>query len=334
MKGKKRIVVVPTPNTFLLDIAGPVDVFTAANQYLAPDEQYEVILASPTAQHDVAMKAPGVAVTCPLTVFELQGRIDTLLIAGFNVAALKNHEELVGWIKEIYPRVRRIGSVCVGTFALAAAGLLDGRHATTHWEQSQRLQETYPQIKVDANPLFTIDGNIYTSAGVSSGIDLALALLEEDHGRDVAVSVARRLVLYLKRPGGQEQFSSLLHLYGTEASLAGRLRPWLLRNLDRHLSIDLLASQVNMSVRNFTRVFMRETGITPAKFIERLRVDIARKYLEESDMSIESIGEKAGLGGQVSMRRTFLRHMLVSPADYRRTFRTSLSGKMHYESLQ
>lgn len=324
--GNKRVVIVPTPGTYLMDFAGPLDVFSAANHVLEPKDHYELLLASPASNREFDTTG-GVKVICPLSIYDVEGPVDTLLVAGFAMSTLtlERQEELASWLREVYPRVRRMGSVCVGTFALAAAGLLDGKHATTHWEHSQHLQECYPQVKVDANPLVTIDGNIYTSAGVSSGIDLALALVEEDFGREIAVRAARRLVLYLKRPGGQYQFSGLVSSYGAESSLAGRLRPWLLRNLVNDLGVGQLAGQVNMSVRNFTRVFQKETGITPAKYVEKLRVDTARKYLEESDMSVEAIGEKSGLGGLVSMRRTFLRHMLVSPSDYRRAFRTSLA---------
>jgi transcriptional regulator GlxA family with amidase domain len=177
---------------------------------------------------------------------------------------------------------------------------------------------------VDTNPFFSRDSNIYTSGGVTSGIDLALALVEEDHGRDIALQIARKLVLQLKRPGYQSQFSTLLEIHSLENSIGGKLYPWMVWRLEEDLSIDCLAQHCNMSVRNFARVFLKETGLTPAKFVEKVRVEMARRYLEDSDWSVEQIAGKCGLGGLISMRRTFLRHLKVSPSDYRRSFRTSL----------
>jgi len=179
-------------------------------------------------------------------------------------------------------------------------------------------------VKVDTDPFFTHDSNIYTSGGVASGIDLALAMIEEDHGRDVALQIARKLVLQLKRPGYQSQFSTLLAVHSMENSIGGKLYSWMVRHLAEDLSAACLAQRSNMSVRNFARVFLKETGLTPAKFVEKVRVEVARRYLEDSDMSMDQIAGKCGLGGLISMRRTFMRHMSISPSDYRRSFRTSL----------
>ena len=311
------------PGIFLLDIAGPCDVFAAADKILDDNGGYTVMLASPLPTKKIATKS-GVELSCPVTVTTITQPIDTLIIAGFSMLLLENGDRFFQWLRAVYPRVRRIGSVCIGAYALAEAGILDGKQATTHWEYSQQFQQRYPLVKVDTNPFFTCDSNIYTSGGVASGIDLALALVEEDHGRDVALQVARKLVLQLKRPGFQSQFSTLLEIHSLENSIGGKLYSWMIRHLQEDLSIECLAQHSNMSVRNFARVFLKETGLTPAKFVEKVRVEVARRYLEDSDLSVDQVAGKCGLGGLISMRRTFIRHMRVSPSDYRRSFRTSL----------
>ena len=316
------------PGIFLLDIAGPCDVFMMADWSLGenPDSNgagYELLLASPVGTKKIVTKS-GLDIECPVMVSEIDRPIDTLIVAGFSRMELKSGHPFFQWLRQVYPTVRRIGSVCIGAYALAEAGILDGRQATTHWEFSHEFQLRYPAVKVDTNPFYTRDCNVYTSGGVASGIDLALALVEEDYGRDVALYTARKLVLQLRRPGYQSQFSSLLQVYSIGNCIAGKLHPWLIRHLAQELGVEQLAEQSNMSVRNFTRVFLKETGLTPAKFVEKLRVEVARKYLEDSDLTMEEIAIKCGLGGMMSMRRTFMRHMMVSPSDYRRSFRTSL----------
>lgn len=327
-KRKKLIVIVPMPGTYMLDLAGPLDVFTAADRMLnetaaAGDTGYEILLASPLSTRKIATNS-GIEFTCPVRVDEIGRQIDTLIVAGFSIRNLETGKKFCDWLHHAYPGMRRIGSVCVGTYALAEAGILDGKQATTHWEFSQDFQRRYPDIRVDTNPFYTRDGNVYTSGGVASGIDLALALVEEDYGRDVALAAARKLVLFLKRTGYQSQFSTLMKTHAMENSIAGKLQPWMMQHLKDDLTVEELAEHSSMSLRNFNRVFLKETGMTPAKFVEKLRIEMARKYLEDSDLSMEQIAERCGLGGVVSMRRTFMRHMMVSPSDYRRTFRTSL----------
>lgn len=311
------------PGIFLLDIAGPCDVFAAADKILDGNGGYEIQLASPINSKKINTKA-GIEVICKYTISTIIQRIDTVIVGGFSMPLLDNGGHFFQWLKGIYPRVNRMASICVGAYALAEAGILNGKKATTHWEYSQQFQQRYPLVQVDTDPFFTRDTNVYTSGGVSSGIDLALALVEEDHGRDVALQVARKLILHLKRPGYQSQFSKILEIHRLENSIGGKLYAWMIRHLSDDLSIESLAEHSNMSVRNFARVFQKETGITPAKFVEKVRVEVARRYLEDSDLSIDQIGAKCGLGGLMTMRRTFIRHMNVSPSDYRRTFRTSL----------
>lgn len=316
------------PGIFLLDIAGPCDVFMGADRALSENPGtdgagYEILLASPVGTKRIVTKS-GIELECQVLASQIDRPVDTLIVAGFSRLQLQSGHPFFQWLSDIYPTVRRIGSVCIGTYALAEAGILDGKKATTHWEFSQEFQLRYPSVKVDTNPFYTRDCNVYTSGGVASGIDLALALVEEDFGRDVALNTARKLVLPLKRPGYQSQFSTLLQIHSLENSIAGKLHPWLINHLTDGLSVENLAEHSNMSVRNFTRVFLKETGLTPAKFVEKLRIEVARKYLEDSDLTMDQIAAKCGLGGLVSMRRTFMRHMMVSPSDYRRSFRTSL----------
>ena len=327
-QGRKRVVIVAMTRLLLLDFAGPADVFNYANKCLQESgvgEGYDVKVVSPTADRMVAM-ATGIEIRCRETAMEVQRPIDTLMIAGndFSETRVAEFGPFYQWLSGINAgNTRRIASVCGGAFVLAKAGLLDGRKATTHWDLSEKLKNNYPQIEVNSNPFFINDGPIYTSAGVSSGIDLALALVEEDYGKDIAIQVARQLVFYLSRPGFQSQFGNLLPVFESQ-NIANKLQHWLKDHLHEPLELGRIAGHLNMSVRNFTRVFHKQTGMSPAKFVEKLRVEMARKFLEETDFSLERIAEQCGLGGLVSMRRTFLRHLLTTPSDYRRAFRTSL----------
>lgn len=326
---KKQVVIVAMTGHLLLDFAGPADVFNSANRILETKggtEGYNVRIVSPTLNKRVT-NSVGMELSCTHSVMEISTVIDTLLIAGsHDIQHLDDpdYEAFYAWLAAINQHTRRIGSICAGAFPLAKAGLLDGKRATTHWHRSEALRKNYPLIQVDSHPFYTNDGKIYTSGGVSSGIDLALALVEEDHGKDVAMQVARRLVFYLNRPGFQVQFGNLLPAYD-HLNIAEKLRPWMIDHLDEPLDIARLADHINMSPRNFTRVFHKQTGMPPAKYVEKLRVEAARKYLEGTDISLEQVAKKCGLGGMVSMRRTFLRHFMVTPSDYRRAFRTSLA---------
>lgn len=312
----------------LLNFAGPADVFTNADKCLSLSGSkagYDVLIASPTMDKKVSTPI-GMEVVCQYCAMEIKTPIDTLIVAGNDFHNLKKTEynDFYDWLSFINENnTRRIGSVCGGAFALAEAGLLNGKKATTHWQLSEKLKKDYPLVDVSTTAFYTSDGHIYTSGGVSSGIDLALALVEEDHGKDIAIQVARKLVFYLNRPGFQVQFGNLLPVYES-SNIAGKLHGWFVKNLHEPLDVARIAEHLNMSPRNFTRVFHKQTGLPPAKFIEKLRVETARKYLEDTDTSLECIAEKCGLGGLVSMRRTFLRHLMTTPSDYRRAFKTSL----------
>ncbi|PUZ20895.1 transcriptional regulator, AraC family with amidase-like domain [Chitinophaga costaii] len=326
---KKQVVIVAMTSQLLLDITGPADVFTTADkclQALGTAHGYDVMIVAPTADKKVISET-GLAFSCKLCAMDIHTPIDTLVIAGNDYWEGNEtvFEPFYTWLSGINEKnTRRITSVCAGAFSLAKVGLLDGRKATTHWNLSEQLKKHYPRIDVDANAFFIHDGPIYTSAGVSSGIDLALALVEEDFGKDIAIKVARHLVYYLSRPGFQAQFGSLLPLY-ENSNIGQKLQHWLSDHLQEPVDVGKIAAHFNMSVRNLTRVLQKQTGMPPAKFIEKLRVEKARKLLENTDLSLERIAEQSGLGNLISMRRVFLRHLMTTPSDYRRAFRTSLN---------
>ncbi|HEY9467369.1 MAG TPA: helix-turn-helix domain-containing protein, partial [Vicinamibacterales bacterium] len=229
---------------------------------------------------------------------------------------------LRAWLGRMAPRVRRLGSVCTGTFILAAAGLLTGKRATTHWASCDTLAKMYPTVRVEPDPIFIRDGRIYTSAGVTAGMDLALALVEEDFGRHIALGVARQLVMFLQRPGGQSQFSSQLAIQTADREPLRELVEWIADHLNGDLSVPALAERIAMSPRHFARVFTAEMHMTPARFVEVQRVEAARRRLEESSDGVECVATTCGFGGAEVMRRAFLRTVRVSPTDYRNRFRS------------
>ena len=322
----RRIVFVAAPGTEILDLVGPLQVFARAsslhrrqNPGGTPIYSVEVVSISPSRSLTANC---GLRFTAQKTFRDVRGKIDTLLVAGGN--AIEENEinpEAVRWLRNIAGKIRRVGSVCTGAMLLARAGLLDGRRATTHWDWCETLIRRAPRADVDPDPIFVRDENVYTSAGVTAGMDLALALVEEDHGSRLALQVARNLVLYLRRPGGQSQFSAALALQLTDRKPLRELETWVLDNLNKPLTVSTLAVRVAMSPRNFARVFTKEMKTTPAKFVERLRVEAARRRLEESQNSMETIASECGFGNVNSMRNVFQRTLKIPPGQYRRHFR-------------
>ena len=322
----RRILFIAGPGTEILDLVGPLQVFARAAEIFGKENPgsrpiYSLEVVSASSQKSV-MTNCGLRITAHKTFREVRGKIDTLLVAGGD--AIEKDEiniEIVRWLRKIAKRIRRIGSVCTGAMLLGRAGLLDGRQATTHWNWCALLARKCPRTDVDPNPIFVRDENIYTSAGVTAGMDLALALVEEDHGSRLALQVARNLVLYLRRPGGQSQFSAALSLQLTDRKPLRELEAWVLDNLNNPLDVPMLAKRVAMSPRNFARVFTKEMKITPAKFVERLRIEAARRRLEESQNSMETIAGECGFGNVNSMRNVFQRALKIAPGQYRRHFR-------------
>jgi transcriptional regulator GlxA family with amidase domain len=250
----------------------------------------------------------------------IDATLDTLMIAGgHGVEAAAADPVLVDWIRMRATKARRVASVCTGAFLLAASGVLDGRRAATHWSCCAELARKFPAVRVEPDPIFVRDGPVWTSAGVTAGIDLSLALVEQDLGRTVALAVARYLVVFLKRPGGQAQFSAALSLQASEDKF-GALHEWINKHLADDISLPMLASQAGMSERSFSRHYAETTGMTPGRAIERLRVEAARRLLSESRLPVKRISQRCGFGSEETMRRTFLRLLETTPQDYRARF--------------
>ena len=321
----RRVAMLGFPDAQILDIAGPLEVFARASRWLTDEgladaPVYEITLVAAT-PGSLAM-SNGLRFVVEKSIEGLDTALDTLMVAGgLGVSAAMSDPRLLAWLRKIAPRVRRLCSVCTGTFLLAEAGLLGGRRATTHWRYCDALARRFPAIRVQTDPIFVRDGHVYTSAGVTAGIDLALALVEEDHGRRVALGVARELVMFLRRPGGQSQFSAQLAAQSADREPIRDLQGWIADHLSEDLSVGKLARRSAMSARNFARVFLRETGLTPASFVTRSRVEAARRRLEESADGIDLIVEHCGFGTRESMRRAFIRSLHVPPGAYRSRFR-------------
>ncbi|MDN6887761.1 helix-turn-helix domain-containing protein, partial [Variovorax sp. CAN2819] len=249
------------------------------------------------------------------------GAIDTLLVAGSpRVEDMAADTQLQDWLRRQARTVRRYGSVCSGAFVLAASGLLDGKRVATHWKLAGQLASDYPLASVESDAIYVRDGQLFTSAGVTAGMDLALAMVEEDHGRDLALSVARQLVMFLKRPGGQSQFSAHLAAQTSERSSMREVQDHVLANLKADLSVPALARRAGMSERNFARIFRSETGTTPAEFVENARIDAARRMAEESDLPAKRLADAVGYANVDGFRRAFGRRLGVSLVEYRRRF--------------
>ncbi|MDM0070398.1 helix-turn-helix domain-containing protein [Variovorax sp. J31P207] len=320
---RKRVVILGLPPVDALDVIGPAEVFTLANR-LHGGEAAPYLLELVCPGPDLNLESEtGIGLRAHRTL-EQERRsskpIDTLVVASGFQPELQLDRTVIQWIRTRSRSVRRICSICVGAFALADAGLLDGRRATTHWGMAKRLAELYPSVVVDPNPIWVKDGNVYTSAGISAGIDLALALVAEDLGEGLALEVAKNLVLFLRRPGGQAQFSvSLQAQHGLGSKLEG-LRTWISENLHSELTVDVLADKLAMSVRTLIRTFERELNTTPAKYVEDVRLESVRRALELGGRSIEEIARRCGYRSVDVLRKAFVRRIGVSPREYAQRF--------------
>jgi transcriptional regulator GlxA family with amidase domain len=313
----RRVVFVCFPDVEALDVTGPWEVFSFAGK--SGVDKYQLALVSPEGQP--LRSSNGLQFVPTASLEDCLTPIDTLVIPGGpGVNAAARDERLVRWLKRRSLRARRVCAVCTGAFLLAEAGLLDGRRATTHWERCASLKDDYPTIDVDPDPIFVRDGNVYTSAGVSAGIDLALALVEEDLGPGAALEVARTLVLFVRRPGDQAQFSSALAGQMAEQSGIRELQGWIADRLEEDLSVERLAARVHMSPRNFARVFARSVGTTPAAYVQAARLERARVLLETTDLRLEELATRCGFGTVGALQRTFARKLHVSPSQYRARF--------------
>ncbi len=318
MSQPRRIVIVAFPDVQCLDVTGPAEVFSLAERASA-QPAYRLELVAPGG--DRLRTSSGLELVPSGSLEDCRGPIDTLVVAGgLGTREAARDEPLISWLRLAARRSRRVTSVCTGAFLLARAGLLDGRRATTHWASCAALARSYPAVDVHPDPIFVRDGNVYTSAGVTAGIDLALALVEEDLGGRAALAVARDLVLFIRRPGGQAQFSSGLSGQDAERPSVRDLQGWIADHLDADLSVGALAQRAFMSERNFARVFSREVGVTPAAHVSALRLERARTLLESTDLQLEEVARRCGFGTVETLRRVLRRALHVSPSDYRERF--------------
>ncbi len=303
------------PDFQLLDAAGPISVFEIAGRYARAESTIKVLAEAP----GPVRSSSGVEMLA--RKFGSPGAISTLIIAGGDgVEAAARSKCTINFVKAVARRGARVASVCSGTFILAEAGLLGGRRATTHWRRTRQFLETYPNVKLEPDRIFVRDGNIWSSAGITAGIDLALAIVAEDYGDEIAQKTARQLVLYHRRSGGQSQFSSLLELKAPTGRF-GPLLTWAREHLDTPLTVEHLAERAGMSSRHFTRAFIAETGTTPSKAVERLRVEVARQQVQSSGEAIERVAQSTGFRDPERMRRAFIRAFGQPPQSLRRAAR-------------
>jgi transcriptional regulator GlxA family with amidase domain len=312
----RRIVVVLVPPVDELDLVGPLQVFHSVNR-LAGRMLYAVEVATSGKRLTVEGEGGVLTFLAHTRLDRVAGPCDSvLLVCGLRSRSVRD-PALAGWLRERAGEVRRLGAVCVGAFLLADAGLLDGRRATAHWKFGRELAARHPRVRVERDPLWVKDGNIYTSAGVSAGIDLALAWVEEDCGAALAHEAARELVVFLRRPGGQPQLSLSLSSQATEMAAIRELQVWIAEHLGQRLSVDDLADRAHMSVRNFERVFTREVGTTPSQYVTQARVEAARRQLERTDRPLKQVAAGVGFGSVDVMRRAFARLLGITPRRYR-----------------
>ena len=320
----RKVVILAFPGVQSLDVTGPLEVFVGATDLIARTQRaerpYEVTMAAPS---DGALCTSSGLMLVPHSTLEEvnQGPIDTFIVAGgLGSRALLEDEDLARAVATAAGGARRTAGVCTGALLLAAAGLLDGRRATTHWGAAAELAARFPKVKVDPTPIYVHDRGVWTSAGVTAGMDLALALVEQDLDRDAALAIARYLVLFLRRPGNQAQFSATLAAQEPIREPLREVQQYAIENLATDLTVEALAARAAMSPRHFARSFRAETGITPARYVERIRLEGARRLLEDTTQQVAAIANTCGFGTAETMRRAFLRSLGVGPSEYRRRF--------------
>jgi transcriptional regulator GlxA family with amidase domain len=312
----RRIVVVAVPPVDELDLVGPIHVFSSVNR-LAGRPIYTIEVATNADRTTVQGEGGVLRFVARQHIRKLQGPCDSiLLVCGLGNRSLRDRA-LSAWLKKMAAEVRRVGGVCVSSFLLAEAGLLNGRRATAHWKFGREMESRFPDVRVEHEPLWVKDGNIYTSAGVSAGIDLALGWVEEDCGAALAHEVARELVLFLRRPGGQPQVSVSLASQASRMASIRELQIWIAEHLQMKLPVDELAERMSMSVRHFERVFTREVGSTPSQYVLQMRVEAARRQLERSGLGLKQVASAAGFNGIDGLRRAFVRLLGITPSGYR-----------------
>ena len=326
---RRRVALVIGPYPLASEYIGPADVFQAANLVLAisgkSDMGYDLEFVS--SHPGTLCELRGLKIVSDRSYSELKGRVDTLIFTPIDFELLlAAQDKFLRWVARKAGSVRRVVSVCAGAYVLAAAGVLDGKRATTHWDLVDDFSARYPDIDVDPEPIYTRDGHIYTSAGLTAGVDLALALVEDDFGRAVALRTAQAMVLFLKRPGGQSQFSTQLSYEIAESAMMVELQTYIHEHINDDLRVGKLAEVVNMSARNFSRTFSREVGISPGKYVEQCRLELARRKLEESAAPLSRVAERCGYRSIDTMHAAFERQLGLSPSAYRSRFQSAANS--------
>jgi transcriptional regulator GlxA family with amidase domain len=324
---QRLVVVLAFEGVQLLDVAGPVQTFASTNEIVKETRgaPYRIVVVSRRGG-PVTTTSGLPLLTQPIARATAKARIDTLIVPGGPGVhdALKDARTL-DWVRRQVPSARRIASVCTGAFLLAEAGILAGRRVTTHWKSCARLQQLYPAVDVDSDPIYVRDDRIWTSAGITAGIDLSLALVQEDLGRKIAMQVARHLVVFLNRPGGQSQFSASLEAQaaaadGNAPNAFAPLHGWIAEHVAGDLRVERLAEQAGMSPRSFARIYAAKMGLTPARMVEKIRIEAVRRILEETDVPIKRVAAMCGFGQEERLRRAFARQAGTTPAEYRKRF--------------
>jgi transcriptional regulator GlxA family with amidase domain len=314
----RRVVISGPPPVQVLDVTGPLEVFSSR-------WDYHVEIASPD-DTDQLQTSRSFALAGAVPHSTITGPIDTLVIAGGPGAESGHYDPAyLRWIADAAKRSRRVASICTGAFLLAATGLLDGKRAVTHWKYCDRLAREFPKVNVHPDPIFLRDDSIYTSAGITSGIDLSLALVEEDHGHQAALEIARQLVMFLVRPGGQAQYSHMLSRQAITSEPLRELQVYMLENLKSNLSVEALADRIGMSPRHFSRVCLRETNMNPGQFVDRMRVEAAQQMIDSSSLGLKEIADQCGFASTDTMRRAFQRIIGITAAEYIQRFKRSRS---------
>lgn len=314
----RTIGIVLYPDVMMLDVAGPLDVFIVANRYLPKNEQYDIYTIA--ADKKPFYVSNGVKVIADFSIEDSHRSFYMLMIPGGPGAHLRTHPELVPWLKATSENSEVCASVCTGAFILAETGILDGYRVTTHWEYIEKFSKRFPDVNVERNKVIVRDRNILTCGGVTAGIDLALSVIAENHGRQIATDIAKVLLVVTKRKGGQVQFSPILAEVSEYESSIGKVESYIIENINKPLKIEMLAVVANMSVRSFTRQFKNETGLSPIEYVQRCRVDKARQLLESTKIPIKSVAFNCGLSDAHHLRNLFIKYFSTSPSAYRSQF--------------
>jgi len=327
---RHQVAILLYPGVQSLDVAGPLEVFSGAQRVLEEraraERGYAVTLLA--RERGPLRTSSGLTLVPDATFAAAPDPIDTLIVpGGVGQSEVARDRATIEWIARASGRARRTASVCTGAFLLASAGLLDGRRASTHWAFAARLQQEHPQVQVEPEPIFVRDGRIWSSAGVTAGIDLALALVEEDIDRECALTIARHLVMFLRRPGNQAQFSATLAAQEPEREPLREVQRLVLEDVAGDHGVEAMAARAHMSARHFARAFRSETGLTPGRYVERVRLEVARRRLEDGQEPIATVAAVCGFGTPETMRRAFLRALSVGPAEYRRRFHAGADKK-------